>query len=312
MKMIDEFYDFMEQRELIRLRRLAGYPMSEWTNNPTFKEYSFTNVKREHDRTTVLFKALYDNAGCHYRLSDAYPRKTVLLNCALYRYFGTFETANLIGWHTNWNASTIERIIRHGLFGDLKFTSAYIIPAAGRSDPKYVVVCDIISHIWARAEEIVSQNRWEAAVAILKECYGCGSFMAKEVYLDYILATGLIPEDWSTWTPVGPGGKRGASLIRYGDLYKITESEALEIIRDVYAARNRYWNRSVVLEQASDDIHNVRKRHWDLPTLDLTDIQFQCCEFDKYMRVARGDGKPKRKFRPTIDSITNGSPTYRR
>jgi hypothetical protein len=44
--------------------------------------------------------------------------------------------------------------------------------------------------------------------------------------------------------------------------------------------------------------------------LDLTDIQFQCCEFDKYQRVVRGDGKPKRRFWPTVDGVTKADTVH--
>lgn len=296
MQLLSEFYAFMIEREMIRLRRLNGLPRAEWTKDPIFAEYSFTNVKRHHDRTTTLLKReLYDPAAEQLQGSD-HPfdgysdgdKQLFLLHAALFRYFGTIESARMIGWLPEWDAAQRTRVINMGLCGDLPFTGAYIVPSGGRSEPKVFVVCDIVDEIWKRAQDIISCSKWEDAVAVLKSCYGCGSFMAKEVYLDYALATGFVPDDWDTWTPVGPGGKRGASCIQHGDTYKITEGEALEIIRTVYARRGEFWPSTMV-------------------HLDLTDIQFQCCEFDKYNRVVRGDGKPKRKFWPKIDDVTRSS-----
>jgi hypothetical protein len=36
--------------------------------------------------------------------------------------------------------------------------------------------------------------------------------------------------------------------------------------------------------------------HLQLPRLELHDIQFQLCEFDKYERVRLGEGRPKSKY----------------
>ena len=46
-----EFYSFMVKRENIRLRKEAKEPWP-WTEDKILQTYKFTNVKREHDRTT--------------------------------------------------------------------------------------------------------------------------------------------------------------------------------------------------------------------------------------------------------------------
>lgn len=291
------FYDFMIERELIRQRRRAGLPMSAWTADPIFQTYSFTNVKREHDRTTTLLKReFYDLAVAEMDGIDGITDgelKMLLLNCGIFRFFGTIETARRIGWSRTWDAETRARIMQLG--PSLGFTSAYIVTSAGRSDPKYSVVCEFIDALWARIDQILTYETWEGAVSEMTECYGIGSFMAKEIYLDYLLASGIKPTDWQTWTPVGPGGRRGASRIRYGIDDKISETEALEVIRDLYSKRDEHWPAKI----SGDGIS------YFMPDLDLTDVQFQLCEFDKYSRVAEGR-RPKRLFRPTKDDVTTG------
>ena len=290
------FYSFMTERENIRLRRLLGWPREEWTNDPIFKKFSFTNVKREHDRTTVqLHKEFYEdwtgsalsNDVSYVPTWDDY--RVLLLNCALFRYFGCIESAQQIGWSDDWSDACIKQIMDYGMLDELKFTSAYIIPACGRSEPKYSIVIDIIDGIWRRAGDVVGNDpwipqSWERQCAVLSSCYGCGSFMAKEIILDYILATKILPNDWQTWTPVGPGGRRGADRVLNGTRMGINEKEALEVIRAVYAMRTEYWRE-------------------DFVKLDLTDIQWCFCEYDKYSRIPEGK-TPKRRFKPTIDEIT--------
>lgn len=294
------FYDFMIERELIRQRRRAGRPMSEWTADPIFQTYSFTNVKRHHDRTTTLLKnEFYDPAVAEMDGEDGITDgelKMLLLNCGIFRFFGTIETARRIGWSRSWDAETRARIMTIG--PGLGFTAAYIVTSAGRSDPKYSVVCEFIDALWSRTDQILTYETWEGAVDEMTECYGIGPFMAKEIYLDYLLASGIVPTDWQTWTPVGPGGRRGASRIKYGIPDKIPDSEALEVIRDLYAQRDEYWPET--FDGGEED------RQYTLPRLDLTDVQFQLCEFDKYSRVAEGR-RPKRLFRPTYDHVTTAA-----
>jgi hypothetical protein len=210
--------------------------------------------------------------------------ENLLINCAIFRYFGCVETARIIGWTTDWSTQR-DRIKHLGDMDDLRFTSAYIVPNCGRSEPKYEVVIEILDGIWQRATEIVEgENSWRRQCGVLTQCYGCGSFMAKEIMLDYILATGIKPDDWQTWTPVGPGGRRGASRVLHGVNIKISEEEALEVIMEIYEERGQYWRA-------------------DFVELDLTDIQFQCCEVSKYSGVAEGRA-PKRRFKPIVDEIT--------
>ncbi len=285
--MAQPFWNFMIERESIRLRRTRGLAREEWTKDPIFKKFSFTNVKREHDRTTMLLnEEFYRVWGCQH------PSPQALLNSVIFRYFGTIEMARAIGWHPEWNEgfkdALIERSEARMAVGQTVFTAAYIVPNCGSSLAKHHVVAEVIDSVWRDVHAILDTDRWEVACERLCTHWGVGSFMAKEVLLDYILATQWVPSDWTTWTPVGPGGRRGASWIKYGVKTKISEFEALNIIREVYATRDLFWPR-------------------DFVELDLTDIQFQCCEFDKWMRVSVDGGRPKRLFRPTIDSVTDDS-----
>lgn len=281
---VKAFWDFVIEREYIRLRRLNGLPRKEWTYDPIMMEYSFTNVKRMHDRTTaLLFREFYDHAF------PEHPYKVGLLNAALFRYHGTIESARAIGWHSDWNPQTKAALIDKNelrmALGETVFTSAYIVPNCGDTRAKHEIVADIISGIWMASTDALDTQSWEEACKRLCQLWGVGSFMAKEVLLDYVLITGWEPDDWHTWTPVGPGGCRGAGFVKYDMLSKIPEWEALEVIRDLYAGREEYWPS-------------------DMVDLELTDIQFQLCEVAKYMKVKRGEGRPKRKFWPTVDDLT--------
>lgn len=313
MKLLEEFWKFVTERESIRLRRLRG-DSPPWTDDPIMRDYSFTNVKREHDRTTTQLKReFYDD--CVGPNTD--PR-VVLLNCTLFRYHGTIEAAREIGWHDDWTATTralvIAKISEMRDRGETPFTGAYIVPNAGSTEPKHEIVATIVDHVWKNAEKIVSHtpasggdaDSWAQMTWEMCRLWGVGSFMAKEVLLDFILATGWEPGDWTTWTPVGPGGRRGASWVKYGIRERINENEALEVIREVYATREQFWPE--IFDVTTVDGRSIADRVMAVK-LDLTDVQFQFCEFDKWMRTKSSAGTadqkfPKRRFRPTSDDIT--------
>jgi len=296
---VEAFYKFLVARESIRLRREAGLPREEWTSDPIFKQFSFTNVKREHDRTTtLLFREFYAaDLDRHLNTNWTEYRCITLLNCALFRYFGTIEMARAIGWTEGWDDKQSLRIrsvaeIRL-LQGETVFTSAYLVPNCGSTSPKHEVVAQIMGLIWGHARHVLDTSSWQIMCERLCQCWGVGSFMA---------STGWIPDDWTTWTPVGPGGQRGAGRVRDGVLEKIPEREALEVIRELYKARADHWPPYAAPSILGYE-SNVPRR---MVLLDLTDIQFQLCEFDKYSRVAEGR-RPKRNFKPTVDDVTKGS-----
>lgn len=289
-----DFWEFIVERELIRMRRLLDLPREAWTDDWILRSFSFTNVKRIHDRTTqLLMREFYD---AH---RQEHPSPTALLNAAVFRYHGTIRAARGIGWCDTWNAAEMARVISASegmqLRGEKPFTSAYMIPNAGVSTPKSIVVGHVVDEIWEKATWILDTESWETMVQRMKTCFCVGSFMAKEILLDYVLiTTPWLPQDWQTWTPVGPGARRGAGQILHGRVCSVSETQALEVCRDLYARRVDQWPESLIV--ASEEIAT--------PELDLTDVQFQLCEWAKYRKVAEGSGRPKRLFRPTSDDIT--------
>lgn len=290
--LVREFFDFIVSRESIRINREEyKLPRDEWTKDPILKEYKFTNVKRKHDRTTrELMEQFY--AG-HEDVSPSVR----LLNCTMARFFGHVETVVELGWQDSWDREALKTKIEARIArGEKIFTGAYIIPNCGRSDPKHIVVLDVLRdvHSWAHSRDTDAFHPELTLKKLITDLCaavdGMGSFMAKEVLLDFILSSGWTPPDWQIWTPVGPGARRGAArvLSTDGSLGSpLSEAKALTVVKDLYDAY-----RQVPLP----GVQPLWPDHWE--SLDLCDIQFQLCEFDKYMRAKLGEGRPKAKFVP--------------
>lgn len=287
-KLVNDFFGFMRERETIRLRKEAGLPWP-WTEDKILQEFKFTNVKRDHDRTT------YRLVNEFYEPNRDSPPDVQLFNCALYRYFGTIEFAHAVGWQTGFNPERIKAVAKARLAaGERVFTGAYVITNQGIKAPKQDVVVDIfLAGVWANREAIVAEahkrHHWRDMIIELQKVPGFGGtgFMAKEVALDTILTSMWpgMPEDFNMWCPAGPGARRGINRLLGVDLKRPMKTDvAVTYMRGLLQSSAVYWRA-------------------DFVELTLHDIQFQLCEFDKYERVRLGQGRPRSKYRPPPEGM---------
>ena len=280
---LPEFYGFMKEREQIRLNREAGKPWP-WTDDPILQEYKFTNVKRAHDRTTRWFWSVLDE-----HKDD--PPAHLLFNCAVFRYFGTIEFSKRIGWIGGWDENQ-KNIIKNTAKDMLSkkqkvFTGAYVITNQGIKAPKQEVVVDIfLEGLFFRLKALTKiaheTSRWELVAKEMMEIQGFGGtgFMTKEVLQD-AMHTRVLSDctDRNTWCPVGPGARRGLNRVLRRDVKApLSKDEGLYHMKGIFEERDGYWPTNWV-------------------KLELHDIQFQLCEFDKYERVRLGQGRPRSKYR---------------
>lgn len=290
----DAFFDYLTERENVRLRKEAGVSFP-WTEDEILQTYKFTNVRRHHDRTSMeLRKQFYG----HHFWDDC---RSILMNCATYRYFGTSEFADAIGWqdYSDFDFDHIEDTAADRLANrERVFTGAYVITNQGISAPKQeVVVHYFLKDLWSAIPEIIElaarTQSWEQVAKRMMQIQGFGGtgFMTKEVLLDTTYTgfwqnavedehdgTFSFPADWNNWTPIGPGALRGAARVLGDDQAKpLKNPQAFQCILNLMNLQDLYFGHEF--------------------TLSPTDIQFGLCEFDKYERVRLGQGKPRSKYR---------------
>lgn len=282
--LIKEFYDFIVERENIRLKKENNLPWP-WTQDPILREWKFTNVHRKNDKTTrELIEKFYNRAGQNSSM------ELILLNCAIFRYFGTWEFAEALGWQPGFEPAKIINLAANRLKNKERvFTGAYIITNQGIRAPKEEVVVNIfLGGLWKAVHRIVEivckTNNWQQTAQGLSTIQGFGGsgFMAKEVLLDTMHCKfwqGGFPQDYLTWTPVGPGARRGINrLLGLPIDNKCTDKDMLCIINKLCFSQDNYW-----------------PENWQ--SLAPTDIQFQLCEFDKWMRVKYNEGTPRSRYK---------------
>lgn len=284
----NKFFDYLIERENVRLRKEAG-DFFPWTEDPILQTYKFTNVRRQHDKTSQVLRGEFYEPHFHD------DRRAILMNCAKHRYFGTYEFAGAIGWmeYDDFDFEYIKETAKDRLENrERVFTGAYVITNQGISAPKQEVVVDyFLTPLWEATPEIVklaqTTQSWRQVAELMMQIKGFGGsgFMTKEVLLDTTY-TGFwekqvdgmsFPADWETWTPIGPGALRGASRVLGDDNAKpVKNHKAYDLIMKLCYEQDVYFT------------HDFK--------LSPTDIQFGLCEFDKYERVRLGQGRPRSKY----------------
>jgi hypothetical protein len=174
-----------------------------------------------------------------------------------------------------WKEIFLEVMSKPGAWG-----SAYIVSTNGRRMPKHEYIAGLLERAFEQLygpPATVLGATLKSAHTRLQAVQGLGSFMAAQVVAD-LKNTTWHPlseaADWHTFAAPGPGSLRGLS--RFHDV-RVTPSNfdaALEEARAFVQAQY-----PVVLEGVCNQ-----------------DLQNCFCEFDKYVRVATGEGRSKRKY----------------
>ena len=298
------FLRMLKTREQIRLAKAAGAPWP-WSSDDILNRHKFTNVKRENDRTTAWLRA---NWTAEHANADA---ATVLFNCGVFRVFGTVAFAEQTGWTADVSAwdPRMERsnAVTCWEAGHHAFTSAYNRIRynaekrkgdAGAEPPLDVYDKELstLEGLRLAVDDIVAapaggRLSWRAVCTRLRSVNGFGGsgFMAKEVLHDAMGWPSMrrLVRDEGDWTPPGPGARRGLNRLydRPRDMgANATGDSALETS---FVCEMRLLLRT---------LRSLDPEFCKSVDLDLHDVQFQLCEYDKYRRVE--DGGHTRPYTP--------------
>ena len=278
---LDRYLYWQVERENIRLQKEVSNFPPPWTDDPILQQYKFCQVFREEDRTTRWFKK-------HIR-EPMRDSTDVLMATVIFRWFNWIPTGRTLIEHdllTNWNRKkAIEEISKQ----DKWVTGAYIVKSPNGMD-KVTGVAECISHMWERKNYMIEklEEAAENNSSTLKYCWDLlreypymGPFMAYEVVTDlrftYLLQGA---NDKYSWANAGPGAMRG--------LNRLT-GRPLE-----FCQRSHNWcNEMIALYDIA--VHNLPSNitfRNDLP-YELREIEGGLCEFDKYSRIYKGEGRTR-------------------
>ena len=261
------FY-WIKERDQIRQKKEAGLP-KPWSTDPIFQHYKFCNVRREDDRVTIWIKN-------HWR-DPCRGHPNMWFAMVVARLFNWPDTLDLIGFPLG-DYPGYKEIWRKWLkekrdnFKAKIFTGAYLVSTNGVSMDKIDYILDrVLTPIWERGFAPSYGDTLESYWNHLIQFDGLGSFMAGQViadlkYIDPVLEKA---SDWWTWAPLGPGSKRGLNRYAGRDYRKpLKQSQGIGELIAIQSEIKKYLN-------------------MDLP---VHDVQNCMCEFDKYLRLEKGEG----------------------
>jgi hypothetical protein len=259
-------------------------------------------VFREDDRTTRWFKS-------HIR-ENLRNDEDVLMATIIFRWFNLIETGRTLIENNllqKWDRrKAITQITKQPKW----ITGSYIIKTPNGMD-KVTGVAECVSHIWKAKESILSrlherlakgESSLEATWLILRDYPYMGPFMAYEVVTDlrhtYLLENAT---DILTWANAGPGAMRGLNRLTGRPLdYSRKSHPWCEEMQELYTEATKRlptW-----ITQRNDRPYEMRE------------IEGGLCEFDKYTRIYKGEGRTRSIYRhndlPIVEDLIEGESKY--
>lgn len=278
-----KFFEYSRERYQILLNRRADLPKEQWTNDPVLQRWSFCNIFREDDRTTIWFRE-----NIRGPLQDS---KRVILATIAFRWFNRINAGEVLKpfllqneWSQGkWRAALQARREVDGVI----VTGAYMI----KSPPKLSKIDGLLWSIWQakeREDDLISkiygkslEEGWEA----IRQLPYMGDFTSYEVITDLRYTSMVEPSDALTWANPGPGCASGLGELFYQDRNKYDRHNAghrvvmIQLMRQLltYAHNKDYW-----------------PAEW--PKWELREVEHTLCEWFKYRRGQMGL-RLKRRYR---------------
>lgn len=290
------FFYWINERHKMHIKKEKGdrWP---WTKDPILQKYKFTNVFRNLDAVTKELHTRVDFGYYSRRKRSEIEYTDLLFRICLFRMFNHPDTYSDFvdsGLHKYWNIPQARKVLNERKKkGKQIFTGAYIITNSGSTEPKTELMISAISKLFLSRrsifEEVHHCRSLQAAHKVMTKYPMIGDFIAYELVTDFRWTPILNQaSDIMEWANPGPGARRGLSRIWYDDIkYKGSTQDCIE--------------RMKLLLQLSS---RPRVLWSHMSSLEMRDIEHSLCEFDKYMRVKNGEGRPRSKYKPPQGELT--------
>jgi len=274
---VRDIWEFAQKRHLVYLRRKAGVDPAEWTDDPILQRYRFCNVYRELDTVTEWLRI-------HWREPNT-GDPDLWFAFVVARHMNNIPMLEALGgaplpWDPEYFVITAEnrRLEKEKVFG-----AAYMIGTRHKGSKAVYLANEVFTPLW-RARELVrpqpgdTLTSWHMQLGLW---YGLASFMSAQVIAD-IKHSGVLRQatDWHTFCASGPGSRRGLNRL---------------MKRPLKASWKEDEFRLRVSELRLRLAPHFYEAGWAPP--DGQDTQNILCEFDKYERARKGEGRPKQLFK---------------
>lgn len=285
---------YIVERYGIHLKKdIIGLP-PPWTKDFILRQYSFTNVRREHDKTT---KYLLNKVEEHEK--DSYSNK--LMNIILFRLFNKIETSELLGWvdFRNYDSYDYRKKLMGVPEGYVYFSNAFLmsgtkkyfklqVPCEEFLPMTILTICDRYRD--RIVEGIGNAKTPQDVISTLKSVEGIGNFLAYQMFVDFTYLPEF-PFSENEFVVAGPGCIRGLKYM-FKDWDGLTAEELLFYFRD---------NFSDILGEKDFGKPNKAPFMVDLAkhdrVMNIMSLENCMCEISKYIRASRGLGRPRSLYK---------------
>jgi hypothetical protein len=266
---------WMDARERARVLKESGAP-PPWTDDVVIRDWRFCNVNRCDDRET---RWIFDDIIAKHAESPS-----LWFNLVIARFINWSPSLAEIGYFDVWDRDRfVDSVARRQSRGDKVYTGAYMIPAGPSGVPKHVYLADaVFSFLWDRQREIPAAGSDTCASwdVFLRRAPLCGDFLRNQIITDLRYTRYLRgASDWETFILPGPGTQRGLSRLHGLPLSTAWSPEQASAALRVLRSR--------IVAEAPQYAETLR---------DVNNLSNCMCELDKYLRVLRGEGKPRASF----------------
>lgn len=302
------FWYWMNERHHIYLRRRERKPQP-WTKDPILQTYKFTNMFRQLDRVTQEWLTRYcallgtpkrvrEDVKVGDKITDEFILNVkdgpndgdILFHCAMFRLFNWPATYDALHYAGRWSyGRALDVLEKRTADKEQIFTGAYIIPNMGLDDPKIEIISAAVDLIHenrkAMAAYIRATRSMEKTCEVLQLVPTVGPFISYEIACD-LRFTRLLADatDINTWANPGPGAMRGIHRLLTGSAKPTSpRPDYVAVMRDLLVRSEKALG------------PHVRACEWPV---EMREIEHSLCEFDKYMRVKNGEGRPRSRFKP--------------
>jgi hypothetical protein len=295
---LDMYWKFIYTRHLIWYKRFVLGQPPPWTEDPTLREYKFTNMYRELDRGTLY---LLDNIIGP--LETHGPAKAQIFNTIMYRVFNRIETWEAVKdlTHIYGDSATVslpwdryvafDRWRKMGESGRPIYTDAHMVCAYNGTPghDKLARIEYIFQQMHDKIDDlydlVMGSKSLKDIWTFLKNMNGLGPFLAYEIAVDISYAPWNHHHE-DEWVNAGPGCQIGINII-FPNTPPKQCPDKIFYLRDIQ--QEEFARLSLPWETIA------YKGRW----LTLRNIEHCCCEFQKYVKAVNATGRPRNRFRAT-------------
>lgn len=287
-------HDFITERyNIFKLREKGIQP--PWTTNEILRDYKFTNVRREHDRTTVWgIKNIALNSNISY--------EEKLLRLIVFRLYSKIETCQLIGlaiknFDLIWSDATLP--IDHVMYTNAFYTSGLKmglekhLKIKERTKEIYnFLPCLLYASIKDKPTDFLKalkQDSPDKIIKYLESIMGIGGFLSYQIFVDWTYVPEF-PFSENEFVQAGPGAQRGLSRI-FSDPKGMSHAQQLFWLRDNLERLFKKIDSKFSTQQLFDNLPEYDRK------FNVMSLQNCMCELSKYIKAVEGTGRPKNKYK---------------